>query len=88
MATLYYKHDRRLDLVELGTVRDCHYSFRIPTNYTKEDVHYICVVYEQKVYAGRHIIYGTGGHHGLITVDFSDSETGKQILLKHFLQGD
>lgn len=51
---------------------------------------YICIVYKGKCWAGRKIINGNMNNNyraRVICADISDDETGKQILLKHFLLG-
>lgn len=64
-------------------------SFHIPVNYRGDGLEvYICIVHEGKCWAGRRFNDYLTEHRTIVfCVDISDDETGKKILLKHFLLG-
>lgn len=89
MATLYYKHERADEIPDTCGVSGDTWSFQIPMRYFVDDWKYLCVVHEGKVYAGRRIhTPNTVLFNVMQCVAFTDTETGRQILLKHFLTGD
>lgn len=88
MATLYYSHEQAEEIPDTCGVSGNLWSFQIPTKYPVDVWQYLCVVHEGKVYAGRKIHTPNSTLFNVLQcVDFTDSVTGKQILLKHFLLG-
>lgn len=87
MPVLYWKHGLTNAPVVASTVSG---AFFIPTHYRGDlSETYICIVYEGICWAGRRFnAYLQDGKTIVYCVDISDTETGKQLLLKHFLQGD
>lgn len=90
MPVIYYKHERRdWECTLLILYTNGGATFAIPSGFEDEEWMYLCVVYRGKVYAGRKLKSSYGGGYTRLECDpFNDNETGKQILLKHFLQGD
>ena len=85
MPTLYWKHEP----TDAPVVASVEGVFYIPNHYRgKLSEAYICIVFNGKCWAGRKFNnYLTSSKTTLTCSDISDDETGKQILLKHFLLG-
>lgn len=82
---LYYKHEATGDLVAFRNKSVGHLNFLIPNTYLYDEWRYLCVVFEGQVFAGRGITTPNISFNVLRCVPFGDNNTGKEILMKHFL---
>lgn len=84
MPTLYWKHEATTQPVVSSTIEG---TFFIVQPAIMEAC-YICIVDRGKCWAGRSFnVYGKATRTQIKCADISNDETGKQILLKHFLLG-
>lgn len=91
MPAIYYKHE----LIEERALRRNSEPgvFAIPKHLVEHalDVSYVIVVDNGKAWAARRILRTAASSFDRVLircVHYSDEITGKQILLKHLLQGD
>lgn len=82
---LYYKHEATKDPVVFMSKSAGMLNFWIPNTYLVDDWMYICIVYDGKVWAGRSIHTPNISNNVVKCAPFSDNQTGKSILLKHYL---
>lgn len=91
MPAIYYRHDL---IKERALRRNSEPGvFAIPKHLVAHalDVQYIIIVDNGKAWAARKILRTAAYSFGCVLIrciHYSDEVTGKQILLKHLLQGD